>query len=152
MDNGLLGNNVITQVGIIVRDIEKASREFAEFFGIPVPKAIVTDAEDKARTQYRGMPSAARAKLAFMHFGSVDVELIEPDRAPSTWREFLDTQGEGVHHIAFVIQGMKDKVLALESKGHLLVQKGEYTGGRYAYIDTTRALKTIVELLENDRT
>ena len=55
-----------------------------------------------------------------------------------------------VHHLAFVIQDMKGRVRTLESKGHALIQKGEYTGGRYAYIDTTRTLKTIVELLEND--
>jgi methylmalonyl-CoA/ethylmalonyl-CoA epimerase len=32
-----------------------------------------------------------------------------------------------------------------------LLQKGEYTGGRYAYIDTLRDLKVIIELLENDK-
>ena len=31
-----------------------------------------------------------------------------------------------------------------------LLQRGEYTGGRYAYIDCVDQLKTIVELLEND--
>jgi len=33
--------------------------------------------------------------------GSLSLELIEPVGGPSTWREFLDTRGEGVHHIAF---------------------------------------------------
>jgi methylmalonyl-CoA/ethylmalonyl-CoA epimerase len=33
----------------------------------------------------------------------------------------------------------------------LALQKGEYTGGdRYAYIDTLKDLKVIIELLEND--
>ena len=32
-----------------------------------------------------------------------------------------------------------------------LLQKGEYTGGRYAYMDTFKELKVIVELLENDK-
>jgi 4-hydroxyphenylpyruvate dioxygenase-like putative hemolysin len=85
-----------------------------------------------------------------MRFGSLDIELIEPDSEPSTWREFLDTKGEGVHHIAFVVDGMKRRVEDLEAHGHPLQQRGEYTGGRYAYIDTTRTLKTIMELLEND--
>jgi hypothetical protein len=31
-----------------------------------------------------------------------------------------------------------------------LMQRGEYTGGRYAYVDTTAQLGTILELLEND--
>ena len=150
MDKGFLGNNVITQIGIVVRDIEKSSREFAAFFGLPAPKWILTDAVDKAQTRFLGGSTPARAKLAFMRFGSLDIELIEPDTEPSTWREFLDTRGEGVHHIAFEVDGMKRRVEDLEAHGHHLQQKGEYTGGRYAYIDTTKTLKTIVELLEND--
>jgi methylmalonyl-CoA/ethylmalonyl-CoA epimerase len=31
-----------------------------------------------------------------------------------------------------------------------LVQSGEYTGGRYAYVDTHRDPKVLIELLEND--
>jgi methylmalonyl-CoA/ethylmalonyl-CoA epimerase len=34
--------------------------------------------------------------------------------------------------------------------GFPLIQKGEYTGGRYAYFDTVPGLKTVLELLEND--
>ena len=105
---------------------------------------------DKAQTRFRGAPSPARAKLAFMKFGSLDIELIEPYTEPSTWREHLDTRGEGVHHIAFIIDGMKQKVADLEAHGFPLQQKGEYTGGRYAYMETAKTLKTIVELLEND--
>lgn len=151
MAAGLLGTNVITQIGIVVRDIEASSRGFAEFFGIPVPAWKMTDGIEKARTRYNGEPTPARAKLAFMRFGGLDIELIEPDTNPSTWRDHLDRHGEGVHHIAFVIEGMTDRLRELEARGHRLQQKGEYTGGRYAYVDTSRVLKTIVELLENDR-
>ena len=150
MDMGFLGNNVITQIGIVVRDIEKSSREFASFFGIPVPAWIQTDAVDKSQTRFHGVPTPARAKLAFMRFGGLDIELIEPDKEPSTWREYLDSKGEGVHHIAFVVDRMARRVQDLEAHGHALQQKGEYTGGRYAYIDTSRTLNTLVELLEND--
>jgi methylmalonyl-CoA/ethylmalonyl-CoA epimerase len=147
---GILGTRAIVQIGIVVKDVEKSSGDFAAFFGIPVPGWSWTDPQEKAGTRYRGKPSPARAKLAFMRFGALEVELIEPDDSPSTWREFLDEKGEGVHHVAFMVEGMKERVAELEGKGFPLVQKGEYTGGRYAYIDTVRALKTVVELLEND--
>jgi 4-hydroxyphenylpyruvate dioxygenase-like putative hemolysin len=62
----------------------------------------------------------------------------------------LDKNGEGVHHIAFVVKGMKEVVMKLEQNGMPLVQKGEYTGGRYAYIDSKEPLKVLLELLEND--
>ena len=46
---------------------------------------------------------------------------------------------------------MKEKIAILERNEMPLLQKGEYTGGCYAYIDTLRDLKVIIELLENDR-
>ncbi|QAY66570.1 VOC family protein [Paenibacillus protaetiae] len=148
---GLLGNNVITQIGILVHDIDKVSQAYADFFGVPKPEARWTDAADKAQTEYNGEPSEARAKLAFIDMGSLQLELIEPDLHPSTWRNYLDEHGEGPHHIAFFIEGMKEKVTLLETNGFPLQQKGEYTGGRYAYMDTFKELKVLVELLENDK-
>jgi 4-hydroxyphenylpyruvate dioxygenase-like putative hemolysin len=81
----------------------------------------------------------------------VDIELIEPDKNPhSTWRHDLDANGEGFHHIAFFIKGMKEKIEICGKAGFRLLQTGEYTGGRYAYIDANEKLKLVLELLEND--
>lgn len=151
MGKNILGTNFITQIGIIVKDIDATSQVYADFFGVENPGWSITDTVDKAETEYRGESTVARAKLAFFNMGSLQLELIEPDEHPSTWREFLDEHGEGVHHIAFGIEGMKEKVALLEKNQMPLVQKGEYTGGRYAYIDTTDQLKVILEILENDK-
>ena len=150
MGNNILGTKLITQIGILVHDIEKTSQAYAQFFGVEKPQCSITDEVDKAQTQYRGKRSDARAKLAFFDMGSLQLELIQPDHNPSTWRESLDKNGEGPHHIAFVVEGMKDKIAVLERNQVPLLQKGEYPGGRYAYIDTLRDLKVIIELLEND--
>ena len=151
MKKGILGSHIVTQVGLLVHDIEKTAQVYADFLGVAKPEIKVTDVIEKSQAKYKGSPTKARAKLAFFKVGEgLDIELIEPDTEPSTWREFLDTRGEGVHHIAFEVDGMKRRVEDLEAHGHHLQQKGEYTGGRYAYIDTTKTLKTIVELLEND--
>lgn len=151
MSGNYLGNRVVTQIGLVVHDIERTSQAYAEFFGVEKPQWFWTDVADVARTEYRGERSEARAKLAFFDMGSLQLELIEPDEHPSTWRESLDKNGEGFHHIAFVIDGMKEKIELLGNNGYPLLQKGEYEGGRYAYLDTFKDLKVIVELLENDR-
>ncbi|QJC53530.1 VOC family protein [Paenibacillus albicereus] len=148
--SSLLGTSVIAQIGLLVHDIDKTSRVYADFFGLDVPTPILTDAPEIARTEFAGAPSPARARLAFFNMGSLQLELIEPDAHPSTWRNHLDEHGEGVHHIAFQIEGMAEKIRVLEGKGYPLQQKGEYTGGRYAYMDTAPDLKVLVELLEND--
>ena len=147
----LIGTNIVVQVGILVHDIEKTSKDYAELLGIPVPNWILTGSLSEARTEFRGEPSEARAKLAFFNVGeNLTLELIEPDHHPSTWREDLDKNGEGVHHLAFTIKGMKEAIARLEGADIKLVQKGEYPGGRYAYLDSNEKLKTLIELLEND--
>jgi methylmalonyl-CoA/ethylmalonyl-CoA epimerase len=145
-----LGTTTITQVGIIVQDIEAKARAWAEVLGLPVPEIMITDTYERAQTEYKGQPSNARAKLAFFHLGQVDLELIEPVGEPSTWQDQLEEHGDSLHHIAFEIKGMSDTVAYLEAKGLPLVQRGEYPGGRYAYVNGSAQLGAILELLEND--
>jgi methylmalonyl-CoA/ethylmalonyl-CoA epimerase len=66
------------------------------------------------------------------------------------WKDQLDNHGDSFHHIAFRIKGMHDKLAYLNTKGVSLIQRGEYRGGRYAYVDAIAQLGMIVELLEND--
>jgi len=151
MENNLLGTNVVVQVGILVNDIEKTGADYAAILGMEKPGWSWTGTREEAKTEYRGTPSEARAKLMFFPVGgNMTIELIEPDENPSTWRDDLNKNGEGVHHLAFVIKGMKETVARLEANGIPLIQKGEYTGGRYAYLDSNAQLKTLIELLEND--
>lgn len=146
---GPLGTDQVVQVGIVVKDIEKASRAYSEILGLDVPQWFLTDTVDKAHTQFRGKPSEARAKLAFFQLKNITIELIEPVGGPSTWREFLDQHGEGVHHLAFEVKGMDEKLKLLAEWGIPLLQQGDYEGGRYAYVDGARSLAIILELLEN---
>jgi len=150
MEQNVLGTNVVTQIGILVHDIEKTAKAYAEFLGVE-PRFVTTDEYEKAQTAYKGNATKARSRLAFFKIGpSLDLELIQPDHEPSTWRNDLNEFGEGVHHIAFVVNGIKEKIIKLSEKKMPLLQTGEYTGGRYAYIDAKDELKVILELLEND--
>jgi methylmalonyl-CoA/ethylmalonyl-CoA epimerase len=144
-----LGTTIVCQVGLIVRDVERSAETYSQVFGLPKPDVNITDPVDVAKTAYRGEPTSARAKLAFFHMGQVSLELIEPVGAPSTWQEFLDEHGEGVHHIAFRIKGTNEVVAYLEGKGIGVVQQGYYTGGMYTYVDSAPALGVILELLED---
>ena len=145
----IFGGGRVTQIGIVVRDIEKASQAYAEFLGIDKPQWFLTDTVDKAHTVFKGDPSEARAKLAFFELDNITIELIEPVGEPSTWREFLENEGEGIHHIAFEIKGMDKKIELLKAGGMSLLQKGDYEGGRYCYMDGGSKLGLIIELLEN---
>jgi methylmalonyl-CoA/ethylmalonyl-CoA epimerase len=142
----------IVQIAIVVRDVEKYAKSYAEFFGVEVPKVIISETEDKAKTRYHGRPTKARVKQTFFHFDNITLELLEPVGGPSTWKEFLDSNGEGFHHIAFEIKGMDDQIAEMQGRGVTLIQQGQwtvYSGGRYAYFDSNDQLAVILELLEN---
>jgi methylmalonyl-CoA epimerase len=147
-----LNTQRVTQIAVIVRDVEKTAKAWADLFGIEVPQASLTDPPEKAHTLYRGKPTEGRAKLIFFKMDNLQLELIEPVGGPSTWQEFLDTKGEGIHHIAFEVKGMDEQIAKLEKKGMPLIQRGEwtaYTGGCYTYFDSLQQLGVILELLEN---
>lgn len=149
METQGIGTHIVTQIGLVVKDIEKSIDAYVDVLGLPRPQVIVTDAYDLAETNYRGKPSQAQAKLAFFNMGQVQIELIEPIGEPSTWKEALDANGDGVHHIAFQIKDTGKVVAYLEGKGIHLVQQGKYTGGMYSYVDASQSLGLVLELLEN---
>lgn len=149
----MLETNVITQIGLLVNDIEATSRAYAEFFGVDNPGWFWSDRFAIEKTEFRGVSTGARAKLSFFDMGSLQLELIEPDHHPSTWRESLDRNGEGFHHIAFIVEGMKERISILQRNQIPVLQHGENAQGdyAYAYMDTFPQLKLLIELLEREK-
>ena len=148
--NSFAGKKVV-QIGIVVRDVEKYARSYAEFFGVEEPEIIWSEPEEKAKTRYHGKATKGQVKQAFFDFDNICIELLEPVDGPSTWQEFLEEHGEGVHHIAFEIKGMDGHIAEMEERGAGLIQQGRWTGGsggRYAYFESERQLAVILELLE----
>jgi catechol 2,3-dioxygenase-like lactoylglutathione lyase family enzyme len=145
-----LSDNHIAQVGVVVPNIEEAVQAWSRLLGIAQPDVIVTDSVEAAHTEYRQRSTPARAKIAFLKLGQVTLELIEPIGEPSTWHDQLTAHGPSLHHIAFEIKNMADWLAELSKLGLPLIQRGDYRGGRYAYLDGQQRFGTVVELLEND--
>ena len=146
-------DNCIIQVGLIVKNVEKSKVKWAEFLGCQVPATVGAGEYEVTQTVYKGKkaPKAA-CKMAFFDVGNnMQMELIEPNGKKSTWQDFLDKHGEGIHHIAFKVKGT-DKVLkTCSDAGYKCIQRGKYgdASGEYAYLDTGKDLKCIVEFLES---
>ncbi len=138
----------LTQIAFVVKDIVNESASFADTVGIPAPEIILTAPLEQSKMMYRGKPSPAQAKLAFIKLGSLDIELIEPVSEPSIWNDVLKEKGEGLHHLAFQVTDLNAMLAHLTRKGFETIQTGDFGTGRYAYVDTTPSLKTLIELLE----
>ncbi|MDR2589507.1 MAG: VOC family protein [Oscillospiraceae bacterium] len=149
----ILGTNTLTQVALVVNDIEKTKTRLAALFGIEPPPTIEAGDPTITKTHVHGkLTPDARCRMAFFSVGeNVQLELIEPNEVSSVWRDFLNEKGEGIHHIAFGVKGMDNVVKACEDFGMKEVQKGFYgdASGCYSYLDPGDGLPFILELLES---
>lgn len=149
---GMIPNTNMDHIGIIVRDIDAAIKHWTAFLGVDeLPKINIASGHEDNPTHFKGHPSDAKAKLAFIQLENLQVELIEPlEDDPSHWKEFLDTKGEGVHHIAFWVKGMGEQYLDKYAElGMPVEQHGGWDGGEYGYMGSREELAVTVELLEN---
>jgi hypothetical protein len=148
--SALIPDKKMMQVGIIVRDIEKVAEHWTAFLGEEkVPDIFLAAESERNPTEYKGKRTNASAKLCFFQLDNITVELIEPVGGPSTWQEFLDNKGEGIHHIAFDIKGMKRYIRSFGENGIPMVQHGGWDTGEYSYMDGSGNLALIIELLEH---
>jgi len=150
-DSGaLIPKKEMIQVGIIVENIEEAAEQWTLFLGLEaIPEISTALGSELNPTTFRGEPSNATARLAFFNLDNISIELIEPDGQPSTWQEFLDNRGPGIHHIAFNVEGMDRYIENFEAHGIPLIQHGGWDTGEYSYMDGSENLALIIELLES---
>ncbi|MFQ3668242.1 MAG: VOC family protein [Fimbriimonadaceae bacterium] len=147
-----IGNNSIAQIAIVVRDIEQAAKRWADLFGTEVPTPITTQPGLSVHQTYRGKPSDAQAKLAFLNLGNIQIELIQPLGGDSSWQQVLDEKGEGVHHIGIWVENAAASQGFLSERGVEVLHRGDMGDGQYVYFDTAEKYGVMIELLENRRT
>lgn len=143
----------ITQIGIMVRDIEKAAEEWARLLGVEKPKINITEGYEITHATYKGEPCKGRLAQAPFNLENIQIELVSPyGDEPSVWKDCLEKDGEGLHHIAFKTEDIEDSKTELEEMGMQFMQYGEWPvqprNGCYTYMDGRDSVKTIIELLQ----
>ncbi len=139
----------ISQVAIVVKNIEKSRADWAKLLGVKENPINVTEDWEATHMTFRGKPSKAKAKLTFFQFENITLELIEPVGDPSTWQQFGDKKGEGIHHIAFNVEDLNGTLETFRKSGVGVEQRGDYRGGCYVYMDSVGKLGGTIELLFN---
>lgn len=148
----LLGTTKVEQLAFVVKDLDKVADAYCTLLGVEKPNVIQSGPREICQVEFEGEPTDADSRYMFIKTPLLEIELIEPGSAPSTWKKHLKEHGEGVHHISFVVQDMDEKIEKLEKLGYPVIQRGNfYNGkGRYAYMDTVSDYKVIIELLEKN--
>ena len=101
-------------------------------------------------TKLRGRDEPYAMRVAFGAVGNVGWSFLEPKSGSSIYAEFLASRGNGLHHAAFLHDGLSyDQAIAeFARRGFPVVQQGNYCG-RYCYLDTRERAHLIFELIED---
>ena len=137
----------VHQLGFVVRDIEKACTHYEAVFDTG-PFSPVIDV-DMDGVLLRGKPVKTKIKVAFVQSGGVQIELIQPVEGTNVYTEFLETKGEGIHHLGYQIDDIEAAKAAFRSKGLEPVFCRDMGVMEFAYYDTAEVGGLMLEFLHN---
>lgn len=98
----------ISQVALVVKDLEKTIREYTETLGWG-PWTVYEYKPPRIHDiLVRGVPQEFTWIGAETPLGSTYMELLQPLDGPSIFRQFIEQQGEGLHHIGYWAKTMDE--------------------------------------------
>jgi len=125
----------VNHIGIAVKNLEEARKAYCDALGGKAEKDLHRTADMAA---------------LMVEVGGTKLELIEPIGTTGTIAKFIESRGEGIHHICIevddIIKAMKD----LSDKGIRLIDKEPRQGieGKVAFVHPKSMNGVLVELVE----
>ncbi|MGE5352724.1 MAG: methylmalonyl-CoA epimerase [Acidobacteriota bacterium] len=128
----------IEHIGIAVKDLESAIKYYEGVLGLKC-YAIEEVTDQKVKT-------------AFFQVGQTKLELLEATSPESPIAKFIEKKGEGIHHLAFAVEGLQDVLGEVEQKGVQLIDKSPRKGAEgldIAFLHPKSTLGVLTELCEH---
>jgi methylmalonyl-CoA/ethylmalonyl-CoA epimerase len=99
---------ILDHIAIAVKSISHA-RKIYEDMGMTFSDQIEEVKEQKVLTAFAQIDQNAH------------IELLEPTSPESTIHKFIETKGEGIHHLCFKVPDVKAKTAELSAKGYKFI-------------------------------
>jgi methylmalonyl-CoA/ethylmalonyl-CoA epimerase len=126
----------VNHVAIAVKNLDEGLKVFETLLG------------HKA-AQVKEIPDQ-KVKAAMIHVGDVEIELIQPTDPGTGVAKFLDSKGEGIHHICFEVDDVDKELQAMAAKGIETIDKKGRTGmsGKVGFLHPKSAKGVLIELVQ----
>ena len=133
-------------VGVAVHDVDRTIEQYRKLLGIE--RWAITGSSYDA--DWRGARSRVEARVAFAPWGPLYLELVEGGTGGNPARDWLDTHGEGVHHVGYAGDTRQRPD---GSPACFTVLDNPLADGSpmAVYLDTVDRLGYYVELVDQDR-
>ena len=126
----------INHTCIVVKDIDDTLKFYQDLFGIgPAPVEEIPD-------------QGVRASL--LKVGGTQLEIIQPVQEGTGVARFLESKGEGFHHIGLEVDDIKGKLAILKARDVQLIDQEPRSGlsGTIAFIHPRATRGVLIELVE----
>jgi catechol 2,3-dioxygenase-like lactoylglutathione lyase family enzyme len=133
----------ICHLGWVVKDLNKSIKYYEELGIGPWYKyTLPSPGHDFTRRELLGKPAdSVICEVALAKWGTIDVELFEVISGDSLQKRFLESKGEGIWHIGYLVSPEEfDKTVAeMTEKGFKIIGRATYeNGARMIYFDTDK--------------
>ena len=130
------GLGAIHHVAVVVRDLDAAVRFYRDTLGLALDSVVP-------------IPSDG-VRIAFLPVGESRVELVEPVDPGTGVARFLESRGEGFHHVCFEVADLAGALSRMETSGVELIDRAPRPGaeGPVAFLHPRSCHGVLVELIE----
>lgn len=129
----------VDHIGIAVRDLNAVLPYYTDTLGLPLMKIEEVESQ--------------KVRVAFIDAGNVKLELLEAMDDQSAIYKFLEKKGEGIHHIAFGVENIEQRMEELRDNGVRLLSdkpKPGAGGAMVAFLHPKSSNGVLYELCEKE--
>jgi len=93
-----------------------------------------------------------RVKTAFFKVGQTKIELLESTDPEGPVGKFIEKKGEGIHHLAFAVEGIEESLSVVQEKGIGLIDSTPRRGAEgldIAFLHPKYTFGVLTEFCEN---
>jgi len=128
----------IEHIAIAVKDLDDSIKYYEDVLGLKC-YAIEEVADQKVKT-------------AFFQVGQTKIELLEATSPDSTVAKFIEKRGQGIHHLAFAVEGIESALAEVKEKGVRLLDEKPRRGAEgldIAFLHPKSTQGVLTEFCEN---
>ena len=128
----------INHIGIAVSSIDEALKLYTDVLGLKLQEIEIVEAQ--------------KVKTALIPVGESKIELLESTDPEGVIAKFIETRGEGMHHIAFEVESINDALKAMADKGAAMIDETPRKGVEntdVAFMHPKGTRRVLIELVES---
>lgn len=132
--------NRVDHIGIAVASLEETLPYYTDTLGLTLLAIEEVESE--------------QVKVAFLDGGNVKLELLEPLSEKSAIHQFIDKKGQGIHHVAFGVTSIQERLDELKENGVRLINeqpKQGAGGAQVAFLHPKSSHGVLYELCEKQK-